>query len=115
MSILVLYTKAITLDQTWATNFQPETGSNNDSNQNENNSDNSGSTEDECSEDEAEIPAGVTDSMLTPSNFVDDTKRQEIYNFAPAEGGRPLSIFRDQYSEEMAYPGIFFGQKRPDD
>lgn len=26
-----------------------------------------------------------------------------------------LSVFRDHYSEEMAYPGIFRGQKRPDD
>jgi hypothetical protein len=24
------------------------------------------------------------------------------------------SIFRDKYSEELAYPGIFIGQKRPD-
>ena len=37
-----------------------------------------------------------------------------LYNFAPAEGNRPLTIFRDQYSEEMAYPRIFLGQKRPD-
>ena len=71
--------------------------------------------EDEWSEDEAEIPAGVTDSMLTPPDFVNDSERQEIYNFAPGEGIRPLSVFRDQHSEEMAYPGIFLGQKRPDD
>jgi hypothetical protein len=25
-----------------------------------------------------------------------------------------MSIFRDKYSEELAYPGIFLGQKRPD-
>ena len=66
-------------------------------------------------EDEAEIPAGVTDSMLTAPDFVYDNERQSIYNFPPAEGNRPLSIFRDQYSEEMAYPGIFLDQKRPDD
>ncbi|XP_028418500.1 uncharacterized protein LOC114543885 [Dendronephthya gigantea] len=71
--------------------------------------------EDEWSEAEAEIPAGVTDSMLTPPDFVSDSERQEIYNVAPGEGNRPLSIFRDQYSEEMSYPGIFLGQKRPDD
>ncbi|XP_028417946.1 uncharacterized protein LOC114542642 [Dendronephthya gigantea] len=53
--------------------------------------------------------------MLTPPDFVSDSERQEIYNVAPGEGNRPLSIFRDQYSEEMAYPGIFLGQKRPDD
>ncbi|XP_028404015.1 uncharacterized protein LOC114526630 [Dendronephthya gigantea] len=42
--------------------------------------------EDEWSEDEAEIPAGVTDSMLTPPDFVSDSERQEIYNVAPGEG-----------------------------
>lgn len=25
-----------------------------------------------------------------------------------------LSIFRDKYSEELAYPGTFLGQKRPE-
>ena len=40
---------------------------------------------------------------------------QEIYNFAPGEGNKPLSVFRDQLSEEMAYPGIFLKQERPDD
>jgi hypothetical protein len=35
-------------------------------------------SEDEWSEDEAEIPAGVTDSMLTPTDLVDDTERQHI-------------------------------------
>ena len=33
---------------------------------------------------------------------------------APGEGNKPLSIFRDQYSEELAYPGIFLGQKQPE-
>ena len=71
--------------------------------------------EDQWSEDEAEIPAGTTDSMLTTSDFVSDNEKQEIYNFAPGEGNKPLSVFRDQFSEEMAYPGIFLGQKRPDE
>jgi hypothetical protein len=53
--------------------------------------------------------------MLTSPDFLDDNERQHIYNVAPAEGSRPLSLFRDQFSEEMAYPGIFLGQKRPDD
>jgi hypothetical protein len=53
--------------------------------------------------------------MLTPTDFVDDTERQHIYNVAPGEGSRPLGIFRDQYSEELAYPGIFLGHKRPDE
>ena len=70
--------------------------------------------EDEWSEDEAEIPAGVTDTMLTSSDFLEDNERQHIVNVAPAEGNRPLSIFRDKYSEELAYPGIFLGQRRPE-
>ena len=70
---------------------------------------------DEWSEDETEIPAGVTDTMLTPPDYVNNSERQQIYNIAPGEGNTPLSVFRDQYSEEMAYPGIFLGQKRPND
>ena len=68
----------------------------------------------EFSEDEAEIPAGVTGSMLTPPDFVDDSEREHILNVAPGEGNRPLSVFKDKYSEELAYPGIFLGQQRPE-
>jgi hypothetical protein len=110
--------QGITLDQTWLTSIEPKTVSDNYCNENTNISGNNldtGTPEDEWSEDEEEIPAGVTDSMLTPPDFVDDSEKQEIYNFAPAEGNRPLSIFRDQHSEEMPYPGIFLGQKRTDD
>ena len=63
-------------------------------------------------EDEAEMPAGITDTILTPNDFVEDNERQHILNVAPAEGNRPLSIFRDKYSEELEYPGIFLGQPR---
>ena len=70
--------------------------------------------EDYWSEDEVEIPAGVTDIMLTAPDFVTDNERQYILNVAPGEGSRPISIFRDKYSEKLAYPGIFLGQKRPD-
>ena len=49
--------------------------------------------DDEFSEDEAEIPAGVTDSMLTPPDFVDDSEREHILNVAPGEGNRPRSVF----------------------
>ena len=71
--------------------------------------------EDQWSEDEAEIPAGVTDTMLTNSDFVELSESQHILHVAPGEGSTPLSIFRDQYSEELAYPGIFLGQKRSED
>ncbi len=70
--------------------------------------------EDDWSEDEAKIPAGVTDTMLTSTNFLGDSERQYVLNVAPGEGNIPLSVFRDKYSEELAYPGIFLGQKRPD-
>ena len=70
--------------------------------------------EDNWGEDGAETPAGVTDTMLTATDFLEDSELQHILNIAPGEGSRPLSIFRDKYSEELAYPGIFLGQKRPD-
>ena len=69
---------------------------------------------DDWTEEDAEIPSGVTDTMLTATDFLDDNERQQIYNIAPGEGSVPLSIFRDKYSEELAYPGIFLGQKRPE-
>ena len=68
--------------------------------------------EDDWNEDEVEIPAGVTDTMLTATDFMTDNERQQILNVAPGEGSTPLSVFRDTYSEELAYPGIFLGQKR---
>ena len=51
--------------------------------------------------------------MLTATDFLEDSERAQIYNIAPGEGNRPLSIFRDTHSEELAYPGIYLGQKRP--
>ena len=109
----------ITFDKNWESNFN-QTASGEDTLTTEPINDNnkslsSDSADDEWSEDEAEIPAGVTDSMLTPTDFLNDGERQHIYNFAPGEGGKPLSLFRDRYSEELSYPGIFLGNKRPDD
>ncbi|CAB4032107.1 ATP-dependent DNA helicase PIF1, partial [Paramuricea clavata] len=70
--------------------------------------------EDSWSKDEAEIPVGDTDTMLTSPDFLTENERQHILNVAPGEGSTPMSIFRDKYLEELAYPGIFLGQKRPD-
>ena len=43
--------------------------------------------------------------MLTSTDFVEDNnERQYILNLAPAEGNRLLSVFRDKFSQEMAYP-----------
>ena len=52
--------------------------------------------------------------MLTATGFLEGSERAKIYNIAPGERSVPLSIFRDKYSEELAYPGIFLGQKRPE-
>ena len=51
--------------------------------------------------------------MLTATDFLDDNERQQIHNIAYGEGSVPLSIFRDKYSEDIAYPGVFVGQRRP--
>ena len=52
--------------------------------------------DDEWSEDETEAPAGVTDTMLTTSDFSEDNERQHICNVAPAVGNIPLHVFRDK-------------------
>ena len=52
--------------------------------------------------------------MLTATGFLEGSERAQIYNIAPGERSVPLSIFRDKYSEELTYPGIFLGQKRPE-
>lgn len=67
---------------------------------------------DDWTEDDVEIPAGVTDTMLTANDFLKDNERPQIYSIALGEASVPLSIFRDRYSEELAYPGIFLGQER---
>ena len=49
--------------------------------------------------------------MLTATGFLEGSEWAQIYNIAPGERSVPLSIFRDKYSEELAYQGIFLGQK----
>ena len=48
--------------------------------------------------------------MLTATGFLEGSGRAQIYNITPGERSVPLSIFRDKYPEELAYPGIFLGQ-----
>jgi hypothetical protein len=112
--------EGIVLNQTWDENFNALDDNVNiepipDDNAEDLNENVDNSKDDDFSEDEAEIPAGVTDTMLTATDFLNDSERQQIHNVAPGEGNRPLSIFRDKYSEELAYPGIFVGKKRPED
>lgn len=59
--------------------------------------------ENDMREHEAEIHAGVTDTMLTSPDFLEDSEGWHILNVAPAEGNRPLTIVRDKYCEELAY------------
>lgn len=72
------------------------------------------SEEYDWNEDDAEIPTVVTDIMSTATDFLGDSKRQYVRNVAPGEGHTPLNVFRDKNFEELAYPGIFLGQKRPE-
>ena len=52
--------------------------------------------------------------MLTAPDFVEDCERDKILNFALGESNHPISIFKDKYCEELAYPGIFCGHARAD-
>jgi hypothetical protein len=41
--------------------------------------------------------------------------QDKIIEVAPAEGKRPLGIFKDKFAEEMNFPTLFFGDPRNDD
>ena len=103
--------EAITFNDSWlpcSTNNLTRT---NDENCSESDiSDHKGPINVKWSENETETPAGVTDTIY----LIYTAECQYILNLAPGEGNQPLSIFRDKYSEELAYHGIFLGQKRPD-
>ena len=84
-------------------------------NRNNDKNDSDGVDKADWSEDEEVIPAGVTDTMFTAASFLEESEQQHILNIAPAEGNRPLSVFRDKYCEELAYPEIFqASQARPE-
>ena len=52
--------------------------------------------------------------MFTATGFLEGSERAQIYNISLGERSELLSIFRDKYSEELPYPGIFLGQKNPE-
>lgn len=56
-------------------------------------------------------PAGTMDTLLQPQDIT--TEANQIFSFAPAEGNKPVSIFLDKHSEELSFPTIFCGEKRP--
>ena len=81
--------QGITFDQDWLSNFNSMLVMENCINTNTVvGKTNSVSSEDDWNEDEG-IPGGVTDSMLTAPDFVDDSERQHIYNVASGEGQFP--------------------------
>ena len=81
--------QGITIDENWLREVPEFLGETNNTSVISNDTDSQtveNSVEDEWSEDETEIPAGVTDTMLTPPDYVDNSERQQIYNVAPGEG-----------------------------
>ena len=80
-------------------------------------SDSNSDTIDSNSDDWTEIQSKETspgnhDTMLTAREFVEEEEYNTAFSVAPGEGNIPLSIFKDKYSEELAFPGIFCGQQR---
>ena len=63
-------------------------------------------------EDDQENNSGVSDTMLTSPDFLEDEERELQYILAPGQGRTPVSVFKDKYSEELAYPYIYYGQSR---
>ena len=59
--------------------------------------------------------AGIFDTLYTSDDFVEDTERSAVYNFAPAEKNRPVSIFIDKHCEELGFPNLFYGNARPEE
>ena len=59
-----------------------------------------------------DVNPGNADTMLTARGFVEEDEYSKAFNIAPGEGNYPLSVFRDKHSEELAFPGIFCGEKR---
>ncbi|CAB3990458.1 ATP-dependent DNA helicase PIF1 [Paramuricea clavata] len=94
--------QGITFDQHWLSYFDVTTP-NSDNENTKVDQTNLTSSEDEWSEDEAEIPAGVIDSMLTPTDFVDDTERQHIYTVLHLVKLGPASLFCSFSSAETKW------------
>ena len=68
----------------------------------------------ENEDDNDENHSGVLDAMLTSPDFLEDEESELQYILAPGHGSTPVSVFKDKYSEELAYPNIYCGQSRLD-
>ena len=60
----------------------------------------------------SDVNPGNADTMLTARGFVEEDEYSKAFSIAPGEGNYPMSLFRDKHSEELAFPGIFCGEKR---
>ena len=60
-------------------------------------------------EDDQENSSGVLDTLLTLPDFLEEGELQ--YVLAPGQGRTPVSVFKDKYSEELAYPNIYIVDK----
>ena len=69
---------------------------------------NNDDSEDDGFEEKENEPEGNVDTLLDDIDF----STSNILSFAPGEGQRPLSFYKDQDAEYMSFPCIFSGQKR---
>ena len=44
---------------------------------------------------------------------MDENERNQVYSYAPGQNSSPISILKDKHCEELAFPAIFMGEKRP--
>jgi hypothetical protein len=51
---------------------------------------------------------------FTDSQRIGDLQ-DKIFKIAPAEGKRPLGIFKDKFAKEMKFPIFFYADPRPSD
>lgn len=116
MSNSTLYKdEKILFNEDWANTYVTEVAQlQNDDNEMEYNDKLSENLNNQSESEDQQTAAGVTDTLFTATDFLEDNEPQNILNVAPAEGNQPPSVFRDKYCEELAYPGIFLGQPRPD-
>lgn len=75
------------------------------------NSDNESDTDSDANN---EAPTETLVHGLIESQHIYDLQ-DKIIELAPAEGQRPLGIFKDKYAEEMNFPTLFYGDARDDD
>ena len=68
----------------------------------------------ENEDDNNENHSGLLDTMLTSPDFLEDEERELQYILASGQGRTPISVFKDKFSEELAYPNIYCGQSRLD-